>query len=68
MTDVWGGAWGLSWGHSWAEAMLPPVATLILGSISIRPTLDASVSMKTAIAGDVEASPLLSAKIRTDEP
>jgi hypothetical protein len=66
MTDVWGGSWGSSWGHSWAEAVLPPVATLVLGEIRIRPALAGSVRTETVISADIDASPALSAKIRTD--
>ncbi|WP_217577327.1 hypothetical protein [Mesorhizobium sp. GbtcB19] len=66
MSDVWGGSWGSSWGHSWAEAVLPPVATLVLGEIRIRPALAGAVEMETAISADIDASPLLSAKVRTD--
>lgn len=66
--DVWGGSWGGSWNGYWAEAVLPPVATLVLGAIRIRPALGASVAMETALAGDIDAFPALSARIRTDEP
>jgi hypothetical protein len=66
LMNVWSASWGSSWGYAWAEAVLPPVATLVLGEIRIRPLLDASVAMKTAIAGDVETGLLLSAKIRTN--
>ncbi|MDX8513530.1 hypothetical protein [Mesorhizobium captivum] len=64
---VWGGSWGSSWGHSWAEASLPPVATLILGAISIVPAIAGSALMLSALSDEgIESGPLLTGSISTD--
>lgn len=66
MASSWGSSWGSAWGNAWGSEGPPVIASLVLGEIRIRPLLSASVDMETALSGDVEASPLLSAKIRTD--
>lgn len=66
--DVWGGSWGGTWDGHWAQSMLPPVETLILGAIRIRPLLGAAVQMKTVLSGDIETGPLIAGKIRIDDP
>ncbi|KQU77707.1 hypothetical protein ASD12_18070 [Mesorhizobium sp. Root102] len=64
---VWADCWLDCWTDCWADAVTPPIATLILGAISIRPLLGASLQMKTALSGDIDAGPLLAGKIRTDD-
>ena len=67
MTDVWGGSWGSSWNGYWAESHLPPVATLILGAISIRPALAGAARIVAALSdGGITAGPLLQGTISTD--
>lgn len=67
MAGVWGNSWGASWGASWAEAILPPVPTLLLGTIAIGPALAAEAFMRAALAdAGITARPLLAGLISTD--
>ncbi|MDG4903208.1 hypothetical protein P9279_22110 [Mesorhizobium sp. WSM4962] len=68
MASAWGSSWASAWGNAWGVEGPPVIASLVLGAISIRPLLGASVAMKTALAGDVDVNPLLAGKIRMDEP
>ncbi|TPI13864.1 hypothetical protein [Mesorhizobium sp. B4-1-1] len=64
--NVWRESWGTSWGTSWATAVQPPIATLVLGAVRIRPALAGAVTMKTAMVADIETGPLLAARIEMD--
>ncbi|RWH86447.1 MAG: hypothetical protein EOR77_21605 [Mesorhizobium sp.] len=65
--SAWGNSWGAAWGGSWGAAVAPPIATLILGAISLRPALAASARMVAALGDDgVSGRSLMVGTIATD--
>lgn len=66
--NVWGNSWGSAWGASWAEAVVPPVASLLLGTVSIGPALAAQAMMLAALAdAGVSGRALLAGVVSIDE-
>ncbi|TIN84351.1 hypothetical protein [Mesorhizobium sp.] len=66
--NVWGNSWGNAWGVSWAEAVVPPVASLLLGTVSIGPALAAQALMRATLADSgVSGRPMLAGAVSIDE-
>lgn len=68
MASAWGSSWGAAWGNAWGLEGPPVIASLVLGSISIRPAFAGLVHVDPAL-GDIGAtiSPMLTGRVSTNE-